>query len=1109
MVNGTKIAAAAVFLIFTIGGSDFLNAQDLYLNEIMSSNATTITDEDGDAEDWIEIYYAGEQPRNLGGYGLSDDYDNPFRWSFPDVTIQPGEFLLIWASNKDRASSGSPLHTNFAISASGEEVILTHPDGTRIDELPPTEIPTDISIGRQPDGTGDWVFFEDPTPGESNTTESFTETLAPPLFSLDAGFQPTSFTLELGHGSNNVEIRYTLDGSEPTENSNLYEDGIEILYTENNYLMFIQTTPDEGAQRGYGWRTPASGIPGATIVRAKAFRTGAIPSDIVSRTYVNGGQYHDLPVISISTNQENLFSDSIGIYVPGDIYHDLGWAHEDHWGRPNANYHQRGIEWERPATMEVIEPDGSYHHQNIGLRIHGGGSRAQPQKSFRLYARNSYGDSRFNYDLFQDGETGYNRLILRNSGQDFFTRTMMFADALAHTLVSRHTFDTMKARPFVVYVNGEYWGIKNLRERYDRHYLERNYGVEAGEIDYLTNLGEVYEGSAHYYNTVLDSLENHHINNLGGLEFVERHFDLQNFAEFYASQIYYSNIDWPGNNNDYWRYTGPPEPKGSARDGRFRWMMYDLDFGFAHFNDTDYEGDLFAHLLSPQGTNWANPPRSTLLFRSFIINRDFLEYYVNTQLDLLNTTLREERVAGMVNDFRSVYETEIGRHIQRWQYPEFVSQWENNVNLRVRFAENRPERLRQQMMSRFQVGRLASVNIHHANPDRGVVKLNDIIIREDEPGIGISPYPWSGTYFTGVPVTLTALPEPGYILESWEINGEIYRTQKVTILPSVSTNVTVQFTEITDPGDSGKDLMYYWYFHEDLSNNTPLETLYAGYTSTGKDAILTYQPAISPYPPADGEDTAGIMDRVNDPTELNYQPAGNQNRSYNEEDMRGIRVRNPSKVVRDGREYESAMVFSLPTTEFEDVVISFAANRTSNGQEQMVFHYSVNEGNPEWKQDDLTVTSVNTSEEYSIYVVDFTDIELHRHNPDFRFRITFDGENTVGDSGNTRYNNIAVFGSPYTGPRIEDITETRMEPNYPNPFSTVTTIDYQVDRDTDVVIDLFDITGRRVQRLVNTQHERGFYSIDFDSAGLASGVYLLRLQAGVGVDVQKMMLIRR
>jgi hypothetical protein len=148
-------------------------AQDLYLNEIMASNSSTIYDEDGDAEDWIELFYAGENLLNLQGFGLSDDYDRPFRWVFPDITIQPGDFLLVWASGKNRRDPMNPLHTNFSIAAAGEEIILTAPDSTRIDELPPTEIPTDVSIGRLPDGVGDWQFFTTPTPGTSNTTDGY------------------------------------------------------------------------------------------------------------------------------------------------------------------------------------------------------------------------------------------------------------------------------------------------------------------------------------------------------------------------------------------------------------------------------------------------------------------------------------------------------------------------------------------------------------------------------------------------------------------------------------------------------------------------------------------------------------------------------------------------------------------------------------------------------------------------------------------------------------------------------------------------------------------------------------------------------------------------
>jgi hypothetical protein len=166
-------------------------AQSLALNEIMASNSTTIADEDGDFEDWIELYNYGDEPVNLAGYALSDDYNDPFMWFFPDVTIQPGEFLLVWASGKNRTNNcKSPLHTNFSISADGEEILFTHPSGNTIDEISPIAIPTDISYGRSPDGTGTWFFFDEPTPGESNTTNAYSEILDPPVFLSRPGFIP-------------------------------------------------------------------------------------------------------------------------------------------------------------------------------------------------------------------------------------------------------------------------------------------------------------------------------------------------------------------------------------------------------------------------------------------------------------------------------------------------------------------------------------------------------------------------------------------------------------------------------------------------------------------------------------------------------------------------------------------------------------------------------------------------------------------------------------------------------------------------------------------------------------------------------------------------------
>ncbi len=141
-------------------------AESIAINEIVASNASGLADEDGDTEDWIELYNYGTEAVSLEDWGLSDDYDNPFRWVFPaGVVIEPGAFLLVWASGKDRDDPEGELHANFRIASAGEEVLLTDPLGNRVDKIPPTAIPTDISCGRWPDGTGEWLFFDQPTPG--------------------------------------------------------------------------------------------------------------------------------------------------------------------------------------------------------------------------------------------------------------------------------------------------------------------------------------------------------------------------------------------------------------------------------------------------------------------------------------------------------------------------------------------------------------------------------------------------------------------------------------------------------------------------------------------------------------------------------------------------------------------------------------------------------------------------------------------------------------------------------------------------------------------------------------------------------------------------------
>ncbi|TVR18768.1 MAG: T9SS C-terminal target domain-containing protein [Balneolaceae bacterium] len=203
-----------VYLIFTFLLLFTSAEAQVVINEIQASNGSTFFDEDGEAEDWIELYNNGSETVSLNGFGLSDDYDNPFRWTIPNVSIEPGGYLLIWASGKDRTSTASELHTNFSISSDGEEIILTRPDGTRMDEIPPIPIPRDISYGRYPDGSDQFYFFEEPTPGSQNGGERYQQKLSRPQFSHEGGAITSSIQLILT-SPEGADIYFTLDGSEP------------------------------------------------------------------------------------------------------------------------------------------------------------------------------------------------------------------------------------------------------------------------------------------------------------------------------------------------------------------------------------------------------------------------------------------------------------------------------------------------------------------------------------------------------------------------------------------------------------------------------------------------------------------------------------------------------------------------------------------------------------------------------------------------------------------------------------------------------------------------------------------------------------------------------
>jgi hypothetical protein len=452
-------------------------AATVVINEVMSSNSATVQDPDGDYSDWVELYNSGPGAVDLAGWGLSDDPTEPQKWTFPSQTIAVGEHLLVWASDKDQAVAGQALHANWKISAGGETIVLTRADNGTEDSLAVVALQADQSYGRSTDGGDELAVFTEPTPGVANADAPLV--LAAPTLSFPAGFYSSAITVTLESPDSDVTLRYTIDGSTPTETSAVYSSPLNIVDRSNDMEVFARINT------GNGFQNPGSRIVKGTVLRARAFKSGATPSDVVTATYFIGPQFEgrwEHPVISIAVDRDDFFGSERGIYVRGSD-----------WTTPN--WDQRGDEWERPVNVEMFEVDGQrVLAQKAGARINGGASRASCKKSLRLYARSEYGASNFEYPVFPDQpHDSYKRLILRNGGND--VDRSILRDGFMQALVGHMNFETQAYRPSIVFINGEYWGIHNIRERYDQYYFEQKYGVDPDAVDVLENNGEVSEGS--------------------------------------------------------------------------------------------------------------------------------------------------------------------------------------------------------------------------------------------------------------------------------------------------------------------------------------------------------------------------------------------------------------------------------------------------------------------------------------------------------------------------------------------------------------------------------------------------------------------------------------
>ncbi|MEX2563491.1 MAG: CotH kinase family protein [Nitriliruptoraceae bacterium] len=756
-------------------------ASDVLITQFVASNGSVGQDEDGDRSDWIELHNPSGEPVELAGHYLSDDDDEPDRWRLPDVTIDAGGYLLVWASGKDRDDPAGELHTDFSLDQNGEPLLLVAPDGeTVIDRLEPVFLPRNIARGRDPTDGDRICYFVVPTPGEANVDECFDDlTLGAPRLSTTSGFYEQPFGLEIEVDDPNATIIYTLDGSYPDLDHNpdrtlIYDGPLRIVdrTPEPERLSRIEVTIPEGLGAFSTVPLPPfeASIDKSTVVRARSpYGAETVATYFVGPDMVRA----DLPVVSLVLDEEYLFDDEIGIYVPGNVFAEFlesdDYDPEMVVSQMPTNYNQRGRDWERPpmgqhhraVVFEHCAPGGVCDYQrNVGLRIHGGATRAFHQKSLRLYARNDYGDRVFAYPFFSDrAPVGHRRLLMRNSGNDQ-GRTMII-DGYLQALMTHFRADTQAFQPVVVFINGEYWGIHNFRERYDQHYLELYYGADPDSV-------VMFEGGLAADTAgreLLEFVASSDPTSESTLARIEREMDLDSWIDFLVAHMFAGNPDWPGRNERMWRQPDGPDRVGEGfLDGRWRWQIVDLDQMGGRLGLYDETYDVLSDRFAPTA-DIDFEGGSPALFTWLMDNDEVRQRFIVRFADHLNTSFDPDRASRVLTETVEAIEDEMPRHEAR--YPLFDDiDWRDQLEQLDTFMQLRPDAVRGHIATRFGLAGQMTLDVA-TDPDGGFVRVNTIAIDGTTPGVA-DPANWQGTYFIGVPLRIEAVPWAGHEFVRWE-----------------------------------------------------------------------------------------------------------------------------------------------------------------------------------------------------------------------------------------------------------------------------------------------------------------------------------------------------
>jgi hypothetical protein len=670
-------------------------------------------------------------PAVIKGTGIKNDLyaiDLPLNSAFPDLKKVYGirfakvanefgtvnfSFNSIVAHKKENG-----IHVSFELNKNGGKLFLLDSLWQVRDSVAYPAETKDLSFAKDFE-SGKWALSKPPTPNSINSTKetyvSQAQTIAAANIPKSGYFQnELSFTLP--SGTDGI-IRCDTTGAKPSENSALIS---------GSKLNFAKTA----------------------VLRCAQFKDGAYPSEPILRTYIIGGESPSLPVVSIAVDPTDMFDPVVGLYSIGPN----ASPKEPYYG---ANY---WADTELPVQVDFFE-NGAKHAWSYpaGVEIFGNYSRMHPKKSVAIGFKAKYGQKTLNYPLFPEHPhlTKFNWFILRNNGNNF--RTDYIRDMLMTSLTEGLGIDYQKGRAVIVYYNGKYYGIHNLRERSNEDYFETNYGIDGNYIDLVKGSNEVSNGSDVYYQDILRWLEGVALND-GNLKELEKHIDLDNYTNYMQSEIYFVNKDWPGNNLKRWR--------SNLVSSKWKWLLYDTDFGFGSTNPKP-EVKMLDFATASNSTEYANPPHSTLIIRKLLQNQNYKNAFINRFSLLLATYYSPAKVEARINALMIPIESEIAKDQQRWSLSS--STMSRGLTTIRDFGRNRPVQMQREMEEFFKLSGAVDFTLS-VNGNGKILVHNLPVLNENAV---FKAYP-------SVPITIKAVPNAGATFHRWS-DGNTNAERTVTV----------------------------------------------------------------------------------------------------------------------------------------------------------------------------------------------------------------------------------------------------------------------------------------------------------------------------------------